>query len=659
MAMDSSPGRCRIRFIPENIEITVNRGTNLLDAAVTKGIPISASCGGFGVCGTCKVKIESGTVETTRTKMLSDEEYQQGIRQACQSVVLTDLEVTILNESRLEKAIQTREKKEFAGISATGWRFDPPLKKYYLQLPQPTLADNISDMSRVMRGLRQSYNLLDLSIDFEVIRTLPEIVREDNWAITVTTFQEPAKPNSLISPVPRITRIESRDTRDKHYSLAIDIGTTTICSQLLDLSRGTVIAESVVFNKQMHYGADVIARINFIQKPGIPGLKKLQDAVTESINQTIDEILKQSHIHRRDIGHINIAGNTTMTQILLGLNPKYIRLSPYVPAAKFLPPVKANTLGIRVDEHVYVFTLPSISSYIGGDIVSGIVASGIHQRSKLTFFMDIGTNGEIVIGNSDWMVTASCSAGPAFEGGGIKFGMVAMNGAIQDFSLDPVTLEPEIHTIGNSSPKGICGSGLINTIAGLLEAGVIEQNGKFNSNLVSPRVRLGSDGYEYVLAWAHETQIGQDIVITEADIDNLIRSKAAMYAGCHTLSRYVNISCSDFEQVILAGNFGSSLNVEKAITIGLLPDIPREKFAFIGNSSLSGARLVSFSTDLMNQSIKVAQMMTNIELSENTEFNDNYMAALFLPHTDQKAFPSIVERLIRNKAMRQVEERLP
>jgi uncharacterized 2Fe-2S/4Fe-4S cluster protein (DUF4445 family) len=276
--------------------------------------------------------------------MLSEEEFAKGIRQACQSTVVTDLVVTVLNESRLEKAIQAREKKEFAGISAVGWRFDPPLKKYFLELPPPSLADNISDMSRVMRGLRQSYNLTDLSIDYEVVRTLPEIVREDNWRITVTTLQEPVKPNSVISPVPRINRIESGDTRDKHVALAIDIGTTTVCSQLLDLNRGKILAESIVFNKQIHYGLDVIARIAFIQKPGISGLKKLQDAVTESINQTIDDLLAQSHIHRRDIGHINIAGNTTMTQILFGLNPKYIRLSPYVPAAKFLPPVKAQTL---------------------------------------------------------------------------------------------------------------------------------------------------------------------------------------------------------------------------------------------------------------------------------------------------------------------------
>jgi uncharacterized 2Fe-2S/4Fe-4S cluster protein (DUF4445 family) len=243
------------------------------------------------------------------------------------------------------------------------------------------------------------------------------------------------------------------------------------------------------------------------------------------------------------------------------------------------------------------------------------------------------------------MVTASCSAGPAFEGGGIKFGMVAVKGAIQDFSIDRSTLEPIYHTIGAGKPQGICGSGLINTIADLLESCIIGQNGKFDTSLASPRIRKGTDGYEYVIAWASESQAGQDITISEADIDNLIRSKAAMYAGCHTLSNSVNIKCSDFEQVILAGNFGSSLNIEKAITIGLLPDIPRDRFVFIGNSSLSGARLASFCTDFLNDSIRVGRMMTNIELSENVDFTNNYIAALFLPHTEEKDFPIISTKI--------------
>jgi uncharacterized 2Fe-2S/4Fe-4S cluster protein (DUF4445 family) len=645
--LNEKNGKCKVRFLPDNIEIAVDKGTTLLTAAIAAGVHITASCGGTGVCGTCKVAIKSGAVDTKQTEKISEEEFSQGIRQACQSRILTDLIVNIPVSSRLDKAIQARERKKSAGVSARGWKYNPPLTKYYLELPPPTLDDNVSDLFRLLRGLKQSYNIDDLPIDFEIMRKLSEVLREREFKVTITILVDPDQLKTGRKNPSRITNVEPGDTRDRHYGIAIDVGTTTVCAQLLDLRLGKVLADTITFNKQISYGGDVITRIAYCQKPG--GLTKLQEMVVSSINEDIGNLLADSHIDRKDIGLITVAGNTTMEQILLGLEPKYLRLTPYTPTANSIPLVKAKPLGIEVPEQVYVYTFPSVSSYVGGDIVSGVISAGIYQRKKLTFYMDIGTNGEIVIGNSDWMVTASCSAGPAFEGGGIKHGMVAMSGAIQDFSIDHSTYEPTIKTIGDAKPKGICGSGLINTIAGLLEAGVIGQNGKFNTNLRSSRVRSGQDGYEYILSWARETQVEQEIVITEADIDNLIRAKAAMYAGCSTLAKAVNIDCSDFEQVILAGNFGNSLNVEKAITIGLLPDIPRDRFVFIGNGSLSGARLADFSIDMLKAARKVSQMMTNIELSENNDFTDNYIAALFLPHTDEKAFPRIIEKLNQNK----------
>jgi uncharacterized 2Fe-2S/4Fe-4S cluster protein (DUF4445 family) len=639
----SADGYYKVRFIPENIELTVEKGANLLETALAAGVHINSSCGGMGVCGSCKIKIEQGQVENTSADKISTQEYEQGIRQACQSKVISDLIVSVQSESKLDKAIQAAERSQPDGVVETIWRFDPPLKKYYLEVQPPAAGDNASDLFHLLGSLEESYKLKDLGVDFEVIEKLSGVLREDDWKITITTLMEPARPRTKKNDSTSIVNIEAGDKRQKHFGLAVDIGTTTVCSQLLDLNLGKILAESIAFNKQRSYGDDVISRIMFSQKSG--GLKKLQSAVVASINETIDSLLAESQIEQKDIGHVAVAGNTTMQMLLLGLDPKYIRLAPYTTTANFLPPVKAVSLGIKAGETAVVFTFPCVSSYVGGDIVAGIVAAGVHQTEKLTFYMDLGTNGEIVIGNSEWMVTASCSAGPAFEGGGIRHGMVAMKGAIQDFSIDQVTLEPSIKTIGDAIPRGICGSGLINIIADLLTAGVIDQNGKYNTNLRSSRIRQGLDGYEYVLAWERETQIGKDIVITEGDIDNLMRAKAAMYAGCHTLTNKVNIACCDFEQVILAGNFGNSLNIEKAITIGLLPDIPRERFSFRGNASLSGARLVNFSTDVLADSRKVAQMMTNIELSENNDFNNNYIAALFLPHTDVKAFPSIIEKL--------------
>ena len=643
MVRTTGKKKLKVHFNPDNVEIVVDQGENLLQAAIAAGVRIYASCGGAGTCGTCKVQIEKGEVETTRTDKVSDEEFSKGIRQACQSRVLSDLSVYVPVESRLEKAVLAREQKQVSEVLATGWRFVPPLSKYFVELSPPTLDDNTSDLSRLLRGLRQRYHLSNLSIDFHVVQKLAKTLRDGDWKATITALVTAVKARAGDRRRPRVINIEAGDTRDKHYSLAFDIGTTTVCGQLLDLNRGQVIAGSMAYNGQISYGEDVITRIAYCQKAG--GLKKLQQVVVATINAVIDELQAQSKVETERISHIMAAGNTTMTQILLGLNPQYIRLAPYTPVANFFPPVPANSLGLKVSDHAYLYTFPAVASYVGGDIVSGIVGSGVHQRKALTFFMDIGTNGEIVIGNSDWMVTASCSAGPAFEGGGIKHGIIAAEGAIEDIKINPSSYEPEVGTIGNAKPKGICGSGLINMVAELLETGVIGQNGKFNRDLPTKRVRPSADGYEYVLARASETQTGSDIVITEVDIDNLMRAKAAMYAGCQTLSKSVGIDCCNFDQVIIAGAFGSNIDVKRAITIGLLPELPEDRFVFIGNGSLLGARLTSFSTDLLDDARRVAQMMTNLELSENADFMNNYVAALFLPHTNTKEFPIVSKKL--------------
>ncbi len=646
--------KLKVHFNPDNVDIVVEQGENLLQVAIAAGVHLYASCGGAGTCGTCKVLIEAGQVESTRTEKLSQAEYQKGIRQACQSRVLSDLTVNVLAESRLDKAVLTREGRKASKVIATGWRFKPPLTKLYVELPPPTLADNIGDLSRLLRGLKQRYKLGNMSVDFNVVKRLAKVLRKGRWKVTVTTLITAAKPRSKEWRRPRVINIEPGNTTDRHYSLAFDIGTTTVWGQLLDLNRGEVIAEGVDYNGQISYGEDVITRISYSQKPG--GLKKLQRAVVATVNGIIDKLTAQGGVNVADIEHIMLAGNTTMTQIILGLDPKYIRLAPYTPVANFFPPVEADSLGIKVGNPVHVFTFPSVASYVGGDIVSGVVGCGMHQRKKLTLFIDIGTNGEIVIGNSDWMVTASCSAGPAFEGGGIKHGIVASSGAIEEFKINPADFEPVIGTIGKEKPKGICGSGLINIVAGLLEVGAIGQNGKFNPDLPTKRIRQGSSGYEYVLCRAPETQIGRDIVITEVDIDNLMRAKGAVYAGCQTLTRSVGMSCcSEFEQVIIAGAFGSKLNIESAITIGLLPDLPVDRFAFIGNGSLLGARLTSFSRDLLDDARRIAQMMTNVELSENVDFMNNYIAALFLPHTDTDEFPTVKGKLagLQNKKLGQ------
>jgi uncharacterized 2Fe-2S/4Fe-4S cluster protein (DUF4445 family) len=339
------------------------------------------------------------------------------------------------------------------------------------------------------------------------------------------------------------------------------------------------------------------------------------------------------------------AGNTIMSHLLLGLDPKFIRETPYTPVCNKFPLTRAASLNISAHPSVRLFLYPNVASYVGGDITSGVNACQMHNSPKLTLFIDIGTNGEIVVGNQDWMVCAACSAGPAFEGGGIRHGMRASRGAIENFHIHPESLEPMIITIELTKPRGICGSGLISIVSELLEAGVINQRGKFNRSIEHQRLRECQDGYEYVLAWGRDTKTGKDLVITEVDIDNLIRAKGAMYAGYVTLLESVGMGFADLDRVILAGNFGAYIDLERAITIGLLPDIDRERFYFLGNGSLLGAQISLTDTKRFRERTRVSSLMTNMELSESPQFMHHYMAALFLPHTDISLFPSMKNKL--------------
>jgi uncharacterized 2Fe-2S/4Fe-4S cluster protein (DUF4445 family) len=325
-------------------------------------------------------------------------------------------------------------------------------------------------------------------------------------------------------------------------------------------------------------------------------------------------------------------------------------LSPYTPTSNFIPPVRAINIGLNVKDHVFTYIFPGVASYVGGDVVAGVLGAGVFQRDEVALFIDVGTNGEIVIGNKDWLTCTSCSAGPAFEGGGIKFGMRAGKGAIEQVKINPSTYEPMILTVGRSKPTGICGSGLIDCVAELFEAGAIDQNAKFKIDLPTTRVRPGESGWEYVVCYAAESQIGRDIVLTEVDLDNLMRAKAAIYAGCKTLLDSVGLRFQDLDRVIIAGGFGHSIDLEKAQMIGLLPDVPVDRFLFVGNGSLLGARLLSFSRDLLKETERIAKMMTNIELSNNPAFMHEFVAALFIPHTDESAFPRVMEQVRNRKA---------
>jgi len=647
--------RHKIKFLPHNKEITVMHGENLIRAAMEAGVHINASCGGEGVCGKCRVIIEDGSVEGGITEKLSKEDIEKGYRQACLAVVQNDLVVRIPIESDVDISVLNLQKTprrkaqiwemNLAELKEKGL-FMPPVEKKYIELPEPTPQDNLPDVTRLISFLKAKHDEHRLVVQLPVIRKVSDILRKDDFKVTAT----------LARPVhsgrkTHVINIQPGDTTDRNYAIAVDIGTTTVYSQLIDLITGDVLASYGEYNGQISYGEDVISRIVFADKPG--GLQKLHEVVIGNINQLIKKMVKRASIDPDEISTITLAGNTTMTQLMLKINPKYIRLSPYVPASTLFAPIKAIDLGLSLGDHVTALVYPAISSYVGGDIVAGVMGSGMYLAEEVTLFMDIGTNAEIVIGNKDWLACAACSAGPAFEGGGLKFGMRAAKGAIEDFSMNPITLEPMNLTIGNVRPKGICGSGLIIIAATMFEMGVIDNRGKFNRDLDTPRIRETDGIFEYVLAWKDETQIDRDITLTEPDLDNLIRAKGAIYSGCMTLLEEVGLGMGDIDRIYLAGGFGSYVDLEKAMTIGLFPEINPDKVRFIGNGSLMGAKMSSLTNRIRKDVVEVTKRMTNFELSETLSFMNNYMAALFLPHTDMEQFPKIKARLETRKALQQ------
>ncbi|MBW2617321.1 MAG: DUF4445 domain-containing protein, partial [Deltaproteobacteria bacterium] len=516
----------RVTFLPAQISLEVEEGENLLRAAMLAGVHINASCGGQGACAKCRVIVESGQVQGGVSERLSPEDIEAGFRQSCLAEVREDVTVRIPVESQLDSRILNIQKPK-AGASleipdlGADWLkerglFEPPFAERYLEIEPPSKENNEDDLTRLLRHLREQHQEHNLEIELPVIRLLPEALRQEDWKATVTLARPINPANKSV-----VVKVEPGDKTGSNFGLAVDIGTTTVCGQLLDLNNGDILAEHAEYNAQISYGEDVISRIMYaINKKDPGGLAKMQQVVVSTINEVIARLVGQAKVDLEQITHLSVAGNTTMTQLFLAINPAYIRLAPYVPTASFYPPLKAADLGVAVGPHVSTLVFPSVASYVGGDVVAGVMGSGMYREDPLTLFIDLGTNGEIVIGNKDWLACAACSAGPAFEGGGIEHGMRATKGAIEEFSLNPASCEPMVVTVGMAKPKGICGSGLINIVAALYEAGLIDERGKFLSDLPTDRIREGDSGREYVLAWAEDAQIDRDVTINEIDIDN-------------------------------------------------------------------------------------------------------------------------------------------
>ncbi len=617
-----------VNFIPVNRSTFVEEGETIAEAARKANVYIKNLCGGQGICGQCRVQILSGNVklEEKAKAFFSKEELEKGYVLACQARIYDNVEVLIPPESRMEGAkILTGEM-----IKATEIELLPLVKKTFLELPHPTLEDNVSDFKRLNRELRKKTGWHDYEISLSSLRKLNSTLRESDFKITASI----AKQRSGY----RIINIENGNTINVHYGIALDIGTTTVVAQLVEMNTGRVLGVTGMPNPQASYGEDVISRIIFAcDKKN--GLDELHKVIIDAINQLIETLTKEKDIPSEDIIALVAAGNTTMSHLFLKLMPCTIRLDPYVPVADTYPQVFAKELNIEINPEAIVETLPSVASYVGGDIVAGVIACGISERPEITALIDIGTNGEIVIGNNEWLVCCSASAGPAFEGGGTRCGMRATRGAINELTISDGKVSYK--TIGNAKPIGLCGSGLIDCMYELVKNKIIRPDGKFERDLKDERFSIVDDIPQYTLVPAEESGTKEPIVITEADIDNLMKSKGAIFAAMKSLVDYIGITFDQIEKLYVAGGFGNYLNIEKAIGIGLLPDMPRDRIEFVGNTSLAGARICLLSEKAFEKAFVISRAMTNIELSVYQPFMDEFVAALFLPHTNKELFPSV------------------
>ncbi|QER41608.1 DUF4445 domain-containing protein [Thermodesulfobacterium sp. TA1] len=613
----------KVKFLPFEEEYEVFEGETLFDVALRAGIHINASCGGAGGCNRCKVRLIAGKVEG---------EIIEGLYyKACQTYPLTDVVVevpltAILDKTALYRQVKKRAKSlEISEVKS----ILSPLREVFLRLKEPTIEENTSDFTRLKDGLAKQ-GISEPEVPLEVLRKVPYVLRQKKFTATAYVYQDPGTSKNYLVDL-------TAEPLEPFLGVAVDVGTTTLQVEVIDLRKGETLGFASDYNPQIKYGDDVITRIEFCKKQ--EGLEVLSKVLKEKIVLLIKEALG-TRGRLEDIKLISLAGNTVMTHLFLELEPRYLREYPYVPVATEFPVFRGEDLGFKGFNPV-VQLIPCKASYVGGDIVAGVVASKMCEEAPITLFIDLGTNGEVVVGNQDFLVCAACSAGPAFEGGGIKHGMRATLGAIEMVNIDPYTYEPMVVTIGRVKPVGICGSGILSLLASLFRVGLIDKSGKIKKDLSNPRIREGSEGWEYVIVFKEEAQTEEDIVFTEADIENVIRAKGAIFAGCQILVESVGLSLKDIERVYLAGTFGNYLDVEDAIYIGLLPDLERDRFFFLGNTSLAGARLALFSQERFAKMREVANTMTHFELSNHPGYMDAYVAALFLPHTDETLFPTI------------------
>ncbi|MFO8012366.1 MAG: ASKHA domain-containing protein [Phycisphaerae bacterium] len=629
---------CHVLFEPSGLKTDVPRGATLLDAARRAGVYLTSICGGDGYCGKCKVVVNAGEVDAPPTTLLSQKETREGTVLACQAKVRSDLVVTVpkshaLDTGRIVVDSDAHRFSEMTGEEPGRGLFalDPLVRKLHLAMSPPNEQDQLADHERLYLAVRQQFDAPHMQTGFRILQQLPDILQKAAYDATAIV--------ALRGEVAEVVDVEPGDTSGCNYAIVVDVGTTTVVAHLVDLTSATTVDAEATYNSQMHFGDDYIRRIMYAEEHD--AFDDMQHRIVSDVNDLIQTIAVRQGIELGCITSLICAGNTAMIHFLLRLDARRIRRSPYVPAAAWVPPIRAAEAGIRINKRGLLYCLPAVGAYVGSDIVAGVLVTRLDATDGLNLFIDIGTNGEVVLAGEEWMMCASSSAGPAFEGSGIKHGMRAAPGAIERVSVGEDG-RLTWRTIGDEPPRGLCGSGLLDALAAMLEAGVIDRTGRFTQP-EGERFREGPDGLEYTLVPGEGDR--EPIVITQADVANLLRSKAGVHAAIEILMQMTGTDPNALESVYVAGGFGNYLDVTSAVTVGLLPDLPPERIHFVGNASIAGAKMTIMSRQAMAKAEELAGRMTYVDLMNHPDYMDAFTQANFLPHTDIARFPSVEKRL--------------
>ena len=628
------------------VTATAAPGETLLETARAANVAIDAPCSGNGSCGKCRVKLLEGTVEGLQTSHITDEDYAAGWRLSCASKVSSDVTVMVPDiasayQSRMktadlstgeEVAIFTRLEED---LKAAGVDFSNDFMETEVTMEEPTLEDTMPDTERLTMALEGALGCDKVCLSYPTVHKLARVLRQSGFHVAVA--------GTLKDGVFHAMDVRNANEPQPMCGLAIDIGTTTVSAVITDLKTGRLLAKGSGGNGQIRYGADVINRI--VEQGRKGGVERLQKAIVEETLQPLTRALCASaKVDADRILRCCVASNTTMNHLLLGVDADPVRMEPYIPTFFHWDGLKAGDIRFVANPDAKVVLAPNIGSYVGGDITAGTLTSRIWDKDEFSLFIDLGTNGEIVFGNRDFMMSCACSAGPAFEGGDISCGMRATDGAVEAVTIDRETLEPTLSIVGKEGqkPVGICGSGIIDVIAELYRTSAISAKGHFvreNRRILRDEHGMG----RYVLAFSNESDTGREIAITEVDIECFIRAKGAIFSAIHIMLSSLDMDVSVLEHIYVAGGIGSGINMENAVRIGMFPDVDRALFQYIGNSSLAGAYALVLSNAAEEKVHELASNMTYLELSIEPKYMEEFVAACFLPHTNKELFPSSVQ----------------